>query len=329
MKLRLTSILAIAIVIASASAAPASDDDATPIQTPRTELEVKQIESKPGFTTIPPQVEGKLGEDSMLEREDGSMTAELAPSPAIISSFQPIDPMPGETLIIKGENFGLPIPGKRVVTIYFAPPVTATAVYMDLDVLSWKDDEIVARVPGVDEKSFRTAPYAASVKILPSNVDDLGKKILSGNLMIAMLPEQINSNELAVRLRPVSDNPEIYVIDTTIPPGGELVIYGSGLGEKGESSETFFATGMPYVAPHSTANRFEIVHWGNSVIKLIAPAEMKSGSYTIWVRDSAGKASNRIEIKVRPPVEVPAAGTKMKSRKVRMPPPDKIIRMGE
>lgn len=185
------------------------------------------------FRTPPMGVIGIIGGDNeitisqppatVVHKEEDKFVFKQPPmevtQKAEMESVTPSEAPPGSLLTIEGEYFYSQ--GDKVISIYFVHPTVSRSFYMDLEVISWEGNTIIARIPALDEQAFRFSsplvvkggvpgsiarmrrfvPYGTS-EYLPPNIMEELNTYTTGLIRIITMPDTLISNTKEFRLAP-------------------------------------------------------------------------------------------------------------------------------
>jgi len=269
-------------------------------------------------------VYGRLGGGIEVETKPPVLEGRLVA--ANITAVTPGEAPPGAKVVIRGGQFDKK--RDRLLSVQF--DYLGTPFQMVLNIVSWKDDEIVARVPAFDEEMFRVPSYVEA-KALPAPISTYASmNKLSGSLAIRREPDQLDSNEWEFDLAMTPTEPDIYLLQENVARNREMWIYGSGLGEG--VGNIYYRNALLALLPRfGSYPRLEVVEWGSTAIKVRIPADVEPGSYSVWVTNAFGRASNEanidvVEAEVIPPGVEPKD---LKSRPIRRIEGDVPLRLEE
>ncbi len=280
---------------------------------------------------------GRIGEGPKIEAKAEPMVATIEQPFGAIDSVMPERAPMGAMVTVRGLNFG--VQADRNLSLYFK--ADENEFYIDLDVISWRNDEIVARIPGYDSIRFRFEPFLSRSAIPPTREglkSMFMTKSLLGVLGILKPDGEFASNYLRFQLMPIPDKPEIYVLDGTVSQSDILNIYGIGLGERKSPCAIFHSKSIfTYYLPFGVDSTFDIDNWKSTSVSTKVPADAPTGVHYIWLRNGAGEISNKVRVIINERIEVPAGGMerededrdKLKTRPIRKIEGDVPLRLEE
>ncbi len=207
----------------------------------------------------------------------------------------------GSIMQILGSNILPRTDAKHLVMAFTSAdiPVSPLPFVMELEVISWSDAMIVARIPGFDTASFRDVPYGAPYDMtgrLPEEtVAYFDGHSVPGLVKILVEEDRVISNYGNSRqftITPSTDMPAINRLSASARHAGDgLWIFGSNFGT--EAGEVIFkdSSGADTVITPSG--------WSTTDTTIRIPDAMRAGTYSIFVRriNREGTATNDSEPK--------------------------------